>query len=151
MSGPTDVLACVDFSPVTPVVVDEAALLARKMGATLHLLHVAAPEPYLVGYDQNGGAYDRHHRAEELTDEHRRLRELAEQIAGDDLVVQPIIVPGDTVDTILAEAEKHDSALVVVGSHGHRALHRLLVGSIAHGLLRKASRPLVVVPAPDKH
>jgi len=35
----------------------------------------------------------------------------------------------------------------VVGSHGHGAFYDLLVGSTTHGLLLRASCPVLIVPA----
>lgn len=141
---PTDVLACLDLSSASATVLDEATALAIALGARLHLLHVAAPESTLAGYDRPGGINDRDRRAGELSDEHRRLHELAASV--ETIEVVPLLVMGVTADTILAEADRLDSALVVVGSHGHGALHRLLVGSTTDALLRRSTRPLVVVP-----
>lgn len=150
MSSPTDVLACVDLSPASATVVVEAARLARGLGARLHILHAAAPEPEFVGYDEPGGPSDRDHRAGELRDEHGHLGDLAASVADGDLDVTPLLVMGTTVDVIREEADRHESALIVVGSHGHGALHRLLVGSTTNKLLRTAGRPVVVVPAVDR-
>jgi hypothetical protein len=36
----------------------------------------------------------------------------------------------------------------VIGSHGHTAFHDLLVGGTASGVLKRATCPVVVVPAP---
>jgi nucleotide-binding universal stress UspA family protein len=37
--------------------------------------------------------------------------------------------------------------LVMVGSHGHGGLHHLLVGSVTEDVLRRSTRPVIVVPA----
>jgi nucleotide-binding universal stress UspA family protein len=62
--------------------------------------------------------------------------------------VVPLIVVGATAATVLAEAERLQVGWIVVGSHGHGALHHLLLGSVAEELIRKADRPVVVVPRP---
>lgn len=141
-------MAGVDFAPGSAAVVAEAAVLARALGCGLHLIHVAAPEPDFVGYDRPGGPYDRDRRAGELAVEHEQLRDLAASVEDPQLEVTPLVVIGPTVETLLAEADRFDAALVVVGSHGHRPLHRLLVGSTTDGLLRASSRPVVIVPVP---
>ncbi len=150
MSSPSDVLACVDLSPASELVVAEAARLARGLRAHLHIVHAAAPEPGFVGYDEPGGPADRDHRADELRDEHSALAALAASVTGDGLEPTPLLVMGPTVEVICEEADRRGSALVVVGSHGHRALHRLLVGSTTDKLLRTSDRPVVVVPAVDR-
>lgn len=43
-----------------------------------------------------------------------------------------------------------DAALVVVGSHGRRALGGLIIGSVSHDVLMNMPAPVVVVPHPDE-
>jgi nucleotide-binding universal stress UspA family protein len=140
------VLACVDFSPATDQVAREACVLAARSGAPIHLLHVAAPEPDLVGYE-NRRVRDR--RAGELRGEHRELEELAARLRVDGVPTTPMLVEGSTVETILAEAERLGADLVVVGSHGYGSVHRFLVGSTVDQLVRRSDRPVVVVPVGD--
>jgi nucleotide-binding universal stress UspA family protein len=37
-----------------------------------------------------------------------------------------------------------------MGSHGHNAFYDLLVGTTTHGVLRKATCPVVIVPPPQR-
>jgi nucleotide-binding universal stress UspA family protein len=143
-----DIVVGIDFSPSSELVLLAAADLARGLGARLHVVHAAAPEPTFVGYDRPGGPRDRDERASELTDEHRQLHDLVETIDGVDVI--PLLVMGATVDVLLDEARRHDATTIVVGSHGHGALRRLLVGSTADALLRHCDRPVLVVPVLDR-
>lgn len=143
----SEVLACIDFSDATDGVVAEAARLAQLADHRLHLLHVAMPEPELAGYDRGPvAAHDRGDRANELLDEHHRLRAIAEPLEEGGLHVVPLLVMGDTVESILSEADRIDAGTIVVGSHGHSKLHHLLLGSISEGVLRHSRRPVVIVP-----
>lgn len=147
----SEVLGCVDFSDASDAVVVEAVRLARQSGNRLHLLHVAAGEPALAGYDEGPVAvHTRDERALELTDEHRQLRELAATFATDGLEIVPLLIMGATVETIVAEAERIGAATIVVGSHGHSKLHKVLLGSVSEGVLRHAGRPVVVVPVGER-
>jgi len=59
-----------------------------------------------------------------------------------------ILVPvdGSTTSTLgLAEAQKWRADVIVMGTHGHRGLSRLLLGSDAEGVLREAGVPLLLV------
>ena len=48
----------------------------------------------------------------------------------------------------LTEAERIGASCLVLGSRGHGALYRALLGSVSEGLLREARRPIVFVPDP---
>ena len=142
-----DVMAAVDFSDRSNDVAAEGVALARASGGTLHLLHVAAGEPVLAGYDKDDiSSFTRSARAGELTDEHRRLRELADQLAEDGVSVRPLVLMGPTAQTILDAAGHLHASHLVVGSHGHGGLHHLLVGSVAEEVVRRATVPVVLVP-----
>jgi nucleotide-binding universal stress UspA family protein len=147
----TDVLlVCVDFSERTDRVVAEAERLASSLGARVCLAHAAAPEPGFVGYDRPGGPNDLETHQGELRSEHLDLEALAERMRGDGLDAEAHLVEGPTVDVLLEEAHKQRATLIVVGTHGHRALHRFIVGSTTDGLLRRSPIPLVVVPVHDE-
>ncbi len=140
------ILVPVDFSNVTPYVVDCAVTLADRFGSELHLLHVAAPDPAFVGYE-TGPESVRDFVAAELRAEHRQLHTLATQLRQAGTHVRAVAIQGDTVATILARAEHIAADVIVIGSHGHGALYRILLGSISEGVLRGAKCPVMVVPA----
>lgn len=143
------VLACVDLSEADAAVIEVAAGLADDLTEPLHLLHVAAGEPALAGYDKEDvSSFTRDDRAGQLLDEHGHLRTVAADLAGryPTLDVTPLVVLGPTPDQILAEADRSDVRMVVVGSHGHGALHHLMSGSVTEALLRRSRRPLLIIP-----
>lgn len=147
----SEVLACVDFSDATDAVLREGARLAHTAGNRLHLIHVAATEPELAGYDQGPvAAHTRDDRAWELRTEHQQLRELAARLEADPefagIEVLPLLVMGQTAPKILEEADRIGAGVIVAGSHGHGALHHLILGSVSEQLVKHASRPVVVVP-----
>jgi nucleotide-binding universal stress UspA family protein len=141
-----ELLVAVDFSPGTEHVLAVAARFARPTQATIHLLHVASPEPGFVGYDPPGGPEDRDQRASELRDEHGALQVLADAVQAAGATVKPLLVKGATIEVILGEADRLHADLIVVGSHGHGAVHRFLVGSTADALVRQSEVPVLVVP-----
>jgi nucleotide-binding universal stress UspA family protein len=47
--------------------------------------------------------------------------------------------------TILNVADERDAAAIVLGAHGHGALSEIIIGSTTRGVIRRATRPVVVV------
>lgn len=139
-------LAALDFSDVTQRVVDEAASLAQAFGAELILIHVAAPDPDFVGYDA-GPETVRDARASELRTEHRRLQEIADGLRERGIPSKALLIQGPTIEKILDEAAQSGAGTIVIGSHGHGALRRVLLGSVSEGVVRAATCPVHVVPS----
>ena len=52
---------------------------------------------------------------------------------------------GDAIDEILRAATEAHADLIVLGTHGRKGLSRLFIGSVAEGVLRRASAPVLVV------
>lgn len=141
------ILCCVDFSPVTDRVLTTCADLAHSLGATVTLLHVAPPDPEFVGYGV-GPQSVRDSVAAQLRSTHSDVQRLAEGLREGGLEVTPLTVQGATVERIVDHAARLRADLLVLGSHGRGLMFELLVGSVAHGVLRQATVPVVVVPAP---
>ncbi len=139
------ILVAVDFSSVTDRVMDIARDLATRTASHVYVLHVAEPEPDFVGYDV-GPDVVRDQVAEEYHREHRQVQRLADSLRSSDVGATALLIQGSIVETIIREADRLDADLLVVGSHGHGAVFDLLVGSISEGLVRRSSRPVLVVP-----
>ena len=60
--------------------------------------------------------------------------------------VTPLLIQGATVATIIEESSKLKADMIVIGSHGHGALYKTLVGSVSEGIIRKAACPVLIVP-----
>lgn len=139
------ILIPVDFSAATESVTHLGAKLARAFGAEIYLIHVAPPEPEFITYEP-GPPSVRTAFARELTDEHRKLHELDRLLEAEGLKVTSLLIQGYTVEKILQEIDRLKIDLVVMGAHGHGALHQLLLGSVSEGVLRKSPVPVVFVP-----
>ena len=136
----------VDLSAGTDRILAAAARIGRREECVLHLLHVAPPEPDFIPFDA-GPDTVRDQVAEDLRQEHRSIQELAARLTSDGFQASARMVQGSTVETILEWAERVEADCIVMGSHNRGALHRLVLGSISEGVLRKTQRPVLVVPA----
>lgn len=54
----------------------------------------------------------------------------------------------NVAETLASIAAERDATAIVVGSHGHGALHTRVLGSTSTKLLSHATCPVVVIPAP---
>ncbi len=165
----SDVLVPIDFSDTTSVVLTTASRLARSLGARIVLMHVeghghlgaaaeARQEVHLAA-TRPAALQDQHHTpappfrtvhvpGENVTALHAQelLQRQVDALRADGLTVTPVLVSGKPVEKILAEAERLQPLLIILGSHGHGALHHLLLGSVSEGVLKKTNRPIVIVP-----
>jgi nucleotide-binding universal stress UspA family protein len=141
------ILVPVDLSAITARVCSAACDLARLMKGRVVLLHVIAPPPVVVN---EYFAFDTGQMAQAAaaaeTSARRRLAALARRFAKR-VPLQTLEISGPPVGGILAKAAATKAAYIVMGSHGHRALFELLVGSTTHGVLRRARCPVLIVPA----
>jgi nucleotide-binding universal stress UspA family protein len=58
---------------------------------------------------------------------------------------------GPAAEQLLAAADGCDADLIVVGSRGRGRLRSAVLGSVAHGLIRHSTRPVLVVTAAAHH
>ena len=139
-------LVPIDFSPVTDAVIGQAAQLAQAFGSALWLLYVAATDPDFVGYEAGPGSV-RQQVAHELHDIHRRLQAHAQALRQQGVDATGLQIEGAIADTILREAQRLGADCIVLGSHGHGALRRALLGSVSEAVLHRATCPVLVLPA----
>jgi nucleotide-binding universal stress UspA family protein len=116
--------------------------LARDYGARLFLLHVIPP-PVLV----DGGDPVAARSIREFLDEQRQQ---LERLRPQDPKVEVVhrLTQGDPAAEILGVAREIHCDLIIMGTHGSTGLKRLLMGSVAEGVARKAFCPVVIVKTP---
>ena len=66
-------------------------------------------------------------------------------------VEKTIVESGQPVDEIIRYAEEVDADLIVLGSHGQGMLADVTMGSTSRRVLRRCSRPVLVVRLPENN
>ena len=140
-----NILALVDFSPVSESVVSKAGELAMQYDAKCWIVHIAAPDPDFIGYAV-GPQHERDHRAEVLWEEHRTLQAWKTGLENKAVKCDALLIQGDLPHAVIEEANKLNADLIVLGSHGRSMLYEILVGSTTEYLLKHSKVPLVVMP-----
>ena len=144
MSPLTSILAATDFSAHARHATDRAALLAHETGARLTLMHALSGSA-LAELRQWLGAG--HAGEQQLVEQTRRSLEQAatELGAARRVAVHTHLGTGAAVDCIGQQADAVNADLLVLGARGSGFLRRLVLGTTAERLLRRTTRPLLVV------
>jgi universal stress protein A len=66
------------------------------------------------------------------------------------ICVEHLLEEGDPATAILQVAQERQCELIVLGSHGRTGLGRLLMGSVAEQIVRKAPCPVLTVRMPQR-
>ena len=146
---PQTLLVPVDFSNVTAKMVETAQTLALAFKSRVVLLHVVEPEPDFVGFDV-GPVTVRSSVAKEFREEHKQLEPLKQQLEKAGVETVALQIQGPTIAKILQEADQQNAGMIIIGSHGHGALHHLLTGNVAAGVLKSAKCPVLMVPSQER-
>ena len=136
----TSVLHPTDFSERAEAAFHIAHSLARDYAAKLYLLHVV---PYSSFGALEGAANDA---PEQERVAKEMLHKLAAQAPG--VPVETAVVLGQAAEDTVAFADTHKIDVIVLGTHGHTGLSRLLMGSVAEHILRHAPCPVLTVRKP---
>lgn len=141
------ILCPIDFSTLGQVALDMATSLARDRGAKLLIVHVQEPSmAYVAGEFYYGivGA------------ERRDLENMLKDVLPTDPAVgyEHYLISGATAEAIVDLAKSEEVEMIVLATHGRTGLFRLLMGSVAEAVVRKAKCPVLTVkaqaPAPAK-
>ena len=126
-----------DFSTASDAALAHAEAVAKQSNAKLLIVHVEEP-PLAYG----GG--ELYYGLPEPSSE--RIRKMLDDVRPKDpsVAFSHRLVMGDPAGEIvrIADEEKVDS--IVLGTHGRTGLSRLLMGSVAEGVVRRAPCPVLV-------
>jgi len=138
------ICCAIDFSDASRAALEQAAELSSHFRAELLLVHVvhangagviiAPPEP------QHPPEPHGHQELQAWT------REAQERVQG---LATSVVLSGDPAAEIARFAEEFGCDVIVMGTHGRRAVRQAVVGSVAEGVLRVARCPVLVVHPPD--
>ncbi len=142
----------VDGSPTAMAGLDEAIRLAAITGGEIRLLHVLDAAAYASGFE-TGAVYcnevvPRMNRAGMRILDEGRERCKRSGVKADGVLLQTV---ADRVcDLVVAEAVDWGADLLVIGTHGRHGVERLMLGSDAEQIGRKAPVPVLLVRVADE-
>jgi nucleotide-binding universal stress UspA family protein len=130
-----------DFSRPSEYAFQMACALARDYGARLIVAHVKAPPA--VAYGELGPMIPE---PEQTVDE--LTRRLVEMKPAPGVTAEYCVREGDPASEIVKLAQETTADLIVLGTHGRTGLGRLLMGSVAEAILRRAACPVLTLKTP---
>jgi nucleotide-binding universal stress UspA family protein len=143
-----NILVAVDGSDTSNIALGEAIKLAKEQHAALRLVHVVDET---LAYMTMDTAYA-------LADFQTSMREAGKKVleesaatarkAGIEVDTKFVVLEVLTqrvCDAIIDETKRWPADLIVIGTHGRRGFNHLLLGSVAEGVIRLATKPVLVI------
>lgn len=142
-----NILVTVDGSHTSEIALQEAVKLAKKFNGQLRVMHVIET----VNFNLDGEFTD----PNDLWDALRRSGEViltkaqvAAREAGIDAETKLIEIDtlGRRIPEVIAEeAQTWPADVIVIGTHGRRGISHLFLGSVAEGVVRVATKPVLLI------
>ena len=142
------ILVAVDGSDTSNLALNEAIKLASDQRATIRMVHVVDLIPTFTDLEIPS----------QVVRYQEALREIGHKVLADcrtltdkagiqaDVQLHVIETPGEHVyDAIEEEAIRWPADLIVIGTHGRRGIRRFILGSVAEGVIRVATKPILLV------
>jgi nucleotide-binding universal stress UspA family protein len=148
--GPTRILVATDFSEPAERALEAARDLGANLDASVSVIHVF-DDPGDIRRGIVGRGLDAP-RASALPEGARvqlesALGAVVIDVFGDDAKrVERTLLVGRPIDQICAHAETSGADLIVIGTTGRSGAMRVLLGSIAEKVVRRAGIPVLTVP-----
>lgn len=146
------ILVAVDYSDKSLEAAEYALLMAKNMNAFLILLSILQTEPWSYGkrpyewgsQEKLDKAYSKEKKEGEQTMHDIRIK--AEKIGiavRTDIIMTP--QTKSVASAIIEYAENEEVDLIMVGTRGRSGIKRMLLGSVATGIVTYAHCPVLVV------
>ncbi len=137
-SPPRRVVIATDFSPFS-LYAAQVAMRVVAPDAEVWLLHVGPPFDESVPFLKARAEVYREQSEAAFTQMRSRLQ-------GDKLHIESVILTGSAPDQLLAFLAEKQADMVVTATHGYGFIRRMLLGSVAATLIRRAPCSVLAVP-----
>lgn len=155
------ILVPLDGSELSALALPYAGMVGKLLGADLRLLHVVTEgdrQDFVIERERIAKIDTAEGRispsAPEALSEHaeRYLAGEAERLRAEGVRVQFEVAVGEVAQAIVDAAERCEASMIAMATHGRGSIGRLLVGSVAHKVMRLTSLPVLAIrgPAPEQ-
>jgi len=132
-----NILLATDFSDASEKAFNYATAIARLHDSKIYLVHVLPPE-FTSFIPEPPRDWVRHEaeREMEILDHRNELRPIAHEM---------VLRTGAVWSVLSAEIHEQNIELLVLGTHGRGGLKKLVLGSVAEEVVRRAGCPVITV------
>jgi nucleotide-binding universal stress UspA family protein len=136
------ILCPVDFSEFSHAANEYTSMLAKSTGARIIFLHTYLPEP-LYG---SPSLFDASQKERQI------LKKMEETYAPTikEIIASYTVEFGTPADCIVHYANEYEIDMIVIGTHGRTGLQRVVMGSVAEAVVRKADCPVLAIKSQSK-
>jgi nucleotide-binding universal stress UspA family protein len=142
------IVCATDFSDSAAPAERLAVTLAGPLGAEVVFVHVASEAPLWresAATAQVRAVFEAQRKWAADT-----LAERAGTVSADGVTARWLLRVGGAWQEIVGAATEEHADLIVMGTHGRTGLDRLLLGSVAEHVVRRAPCPVLTVPPDDR-
>jgi len=142
MKAVEEIVVPIDFAENTGKLVAYACYMAEKLAATLHFVHAVATYPgdVMIGAPFAEEYHDKVYFAaqERMANLIHDTKERCPNCTGQ-------VINGEPVEKIVELAEAVDADLIIISTHGAKGLEKILLGSVAERVLKRAHCPVLIM------
>lgn len=138
------VLFPVDFTEGSKKIIPFVKFFTEKCGAELYLVHVIRGPEEFSGFEM-GAAWFSSFEQELLKGAQKAMDRLLYEEFGNGADIHSEVLMGDAVDEIVNYANKNEINIIIMGTHGRKGLEKVMFGSVAEGVVKSASCPVLTV------
>jgi nucleotide-binding universal stress UspA family protein len=139
------ILVPTDFSETSAAALRYAIALARRFAARVHILNVSDYPGIADEAEYPIGVFEMMQNAA-----HDHLRRLLTEQDVEELQPDCATRIGLPAEEIIRYAHEHAIDLIVMGTHGREGVMRVVLGSVAETVVRRAPCPVLTVHHPER-
>jgi nucleotide-binding universal stress UspA family protein len=138
------ILFPIDFSKVSPLIADWVRTIAEKFGAEIHLLFIARRLGHFSTIDVSEDSISSFE-SEIIRAGENSMEAFVNTHFSGYPACQPRVELGDAAEEILNYIKAKNIDLVIMGTHGRKGLDRVIFGSVANTVIKKAQAPVMSI------
>jgi nucleotide-binding universal stress UspA family protein len=147
------ILVAIDESETSDIAFQQAVSLAKDQKAALQIVHAIDLSPVYLTVDTPYPFVEYEKAMRETGEKLLADRVAKARLAGVEVDTKLITIGayGERIyDVIEEQAKEWRADLIVIGTHGRRGARRMMLGSVAEGLIRVTTKPVLLIRSSKK-